>query len=399
MKKLTLFTIIPLLFSLGLCAQSIVAGQICGAANSHTSSSGKAIVYVAAACPTCGNAVGERSTLAVLPVEDTDCFGLSFEFDPTTSDCGTSFDFFYTGNADPDSISFEWNFGENAFPQTSNQVNPTGIAYSTTGEKIITVTVSDEECSSTIMGTITADGIGFASNPVVSDVSCGGAEDGSIALEINGGLGPFIYNWSNGESGSSINNLSGGGYAYTLTDATGCQTSNILTLNEPESLVPDFQVENETCKGDLDGTISLSISGGVEPYEIEWLDDGSQNLMRTNLESNNYTVRIRDAIGCETEASVFVNQNCDPKIFDTISPNGDDVNDFWIITNILDFPNNNVKIYNRWGDLVYEKDGYANDWNGTTTSGEKLSDGAYFYVLRYNDEADSVATGSITIIR
>ena len=267
------------------------------------------------------------------------------------------------------------------------------------GEKNISLTVADGDCTLTVMGTITADGIGFSSNPTATDISCGGGEDGTISVETSGGNEPFDFNWSNGETSMAIENLTAGEYSYTVTDALGCETLNTLSLSEPEAIVTDFQVVNETCRGEFDGSIELSISGGIEPYEVQWEDDGSIGLIRSNLDSKNYTVTIRDGNDCEIMASIFVNQNCDPKIYDTISPNGDDVNDIWVVPGIEDFPNNEVRIYNRWGEIIYEKNGYANDWSGTTTDGKKLSDGAYYYVLKYNDEEDTVVTGSVTIIR
>jgi len=70
------------------------------------------------------------------------------------------------------------------------------------------------------------------------------------------------------------------------------------------------------------------------------------------------------------------------------TPNGDGVNDFWVVPGIEKFPNNEVYIYNRWGDLVYEAIPYENGWEGQTNKGiaggKKMVDGTYYYVLKTN---------------
>ena len=63
------------------------------------------------------------------------------------------------------------------------------------------------------------------------------------------------------------------------------------------------------------------------------------------------------------------------------TPNGDGHNDYFIIKNIEEYGVNTLTIYNRWGNVVYEKQRYLNDWSGTNKNGEPLPDGTYFYTL------------------
>ncbi len=82
-----------------------------------------------------------------------------------------------------------------------------------------------------------------------------------------------------------------------------------------------------------------------------------------------------------------------------ISPNGDGKNDFWIIDFIYMFPENEVEIYNRWGELLYAKKGYDNTWDGTY-KGKPLPIGTYYYVIKLNDSHYAEPyTGPITIFR
>ena len=67
------------------------------------------------------------------------------------------------------------------------------------------------------------------------------------------------------------------------------------------------------------------------------------------------------------------------------SPNGDDRNDFFVIKGIEYYPDNVFTVFNRWGNLIYTKDSYHNEWNGQTRSGDRVPDGTYFVILRVND--------------
>ena len=84
---------------------------------------------------------------------------------------------------------------------------------------------------------------------------------------------------------------------------------------------------------------------------------------------------------CDT-AIVTINVKCPDGlvIYNGFSPNGDGQNETFTIDGIQNYPNNNLKIYNRWGNLVYDKDKYNNDWGGTWVS-DLVPDGTYFYLL------------------
>ena len=70
------------------------------------------------------------------------------------------------------------------------------------------------------------------------------------------------------------------------------------------------------------------------------------------------------------------------------SPDGDGVNDGWVIPELSDFPDNEVTIMNRWGDMIWSAQNYDNVdiiWNGTNTKNEKVANGTYFYVVKINN--------------
>jgi gliding motility-associated-like protein len=84
----------------------------------------------------------------------------------------------------------------------------------------------------------------------------------------------------------------------------------------------------------------------------------------------------------------------------TFSPNDDGVNDTWEIVGVENYPDCYLKIFNRWGQVVYQSTGYSNTkaWNGTSENG-KLAEGVYFYIFELRNEENKQFKGSITLIR
>ena len=93
---------------------------------------------------------------------------------------------------------------------------------------------------------------------------------------------------------------------------------------------------------------------------------------------------------CDTARLIF-NVLGDPYDFipNGFSPNGDGMNDTWVIPGIEAYPENELYIYNRWGDLIFEAAPYLNEWAGQANKGiggsDKIGDGVFYYVLITND--------------
>jgi large repetitive protein len=96
-------------------------------------------------------------------------------------------------------------------------------------------------------------------------------------------------------------------------------------------------------------------------------------------------------------------ESCELMIPEVFTPNYDGVNDYFVINGIFAYLENNLKIFNRWGNLVYEADYYQNDWFGTSEIGFELNsgelpDGTYFYILDLGNGEDP-KTGYIYLTR
>jgi gliding motility-associated-like protein len=145
---------------------------------------------------------------------------------------------------------------------------------------------------------------------------------------------------------------------------------------------------NISTLGGNDGFINTELSGGTPPYDISWTGpDGftSDQLDIDELFAGQYTLTVTDANGCVYEFVIDLTEPSDLTLPNGFTPNGDGFNDFFVILGLERYPENNLKVFNRWGNLVYEKENYDNTWAGGNTDGEELPEGTYFAVFTTPD--------------
>jgi gliding motility-associated-like protein len=126
--------------------------------------------------------------------------------------------------------------------------------------------------------------------------------------------------------------------------------------------------------------ISKTITDG-DSYEF-----GGNKL----TESGAYNYKYVNKSGCDSLVTLYLTVKQDIDIPEIFTPNNDGSNDYFVIKNLDKYPNNKILIFNRWGNKVWEKGPYLNDWDGTnqfgiTVGGNKLPVGTYFYVLELGD--------------
>ncbi|MGE0562070.1 MAG: gliding motility-associated C-terminal domain-containing protein [Flavobacteriales bacterium] len=176
--------------------------------------------------------------------------------------------------------------------------------------------------------------------------------------------------------------------------------------NNVDSLVT-YEVINESCRGAENGSIFITnVLGCAGPYTIfvRPVLDTTILADETKLKAGTYRVRIVGANGCFFVKLVDIgldsDEDCKLKFYSGLTPNGDGNNDTWYVDNIEQFPENNVKIFNRWGDIVWNTSNYSNEdekvWKGTNNAGNLLPDGTYFYLA---DIAGTIYKGWVEITR
>jgi gliding motility-associated-like protein len=241
-------------------------------------------------------------------------------------------------------------------------------------------------------------------NASTRDVSCNGARDGEVVIIASGGGGSsFTYDWSNGAQGARVSFLPKGEFSVTVTDQNNCSVSGTYNIDEPEPLA--VEVETTPANEGCNGTATAMVSGGTAPYTYVWNAGLSNEATQTNLCAGEYNVIVRDANGCsndEAPALLSIKDRTFPCIESSvvITPDGDGLNEVFMINCIEELSNNTVQIYNRWGQLVYERDDYDNTWNGVTTNGDELPDGPYYYIIEWGPITErQQVKGSISVLR
>ena len=178
-----------------------------------------------------------------------------------------------------------------------------------------TVTVSDNGGSTaTASVSITQPPAIVFLAPVITHVSCFGGSDGSIQVNVSGGIGPYTYDWSNGDTGSSNTNIPAGSYTVTVTDNNDCTKTATYVVNQPAELdINLVTLNHESCMGENDGSITISVTGGVAPYFAEW-SNGFIGLTISNLEPDTYSVTVTDNNDCTSTATYVVNPGSDIEV-------------------------------------------------------------------------------------
>lgn len=137
---------------------------------------------------------------------------------------------------------------------------------------------------------------------------CYGEASGSITVtDVLNAFGTLEYTWNNNETTATISNLAAGSYDVTVTDDINCIATTTIEITEPDSLKIEFDVEDNPCPDDLEGSINATITGGVSPYNILW-QDGQDTTSLTSLYSDVWDVTVTDANQCQKIDSVAVNQ-------------------------------------------------------------------------------------------
>lgn len=191
--------------------------------------------------------------------------------------------------------------------------------------------------------------------------------------------------WSTGDTTQNIVVNDSGSYFAIVTSSDGCtgmsNSLNVTLFANPA--VPTISLAN--------GTISTTdVAAAYQWYLDGALISGATGSSITPTEEGNYTLVVTNANGCTAESAqlFFTPTFTAENIPEGFSPNGDGTNDLFRIESIEFYPNNEIKIFNRWGNVVFEAAPYNSEWNGQSKQGNDLTDGTYFYILDLKDGSE-----------
>lgn len=203
------------------------------------------------------------------------------------------------------------------------------------------------------------------------------------AMQFQVGTQYVNYAWSTGEATDAITVSVAGLVFVEVTDTNGCiNTSNMVTVTvDPLPAKPVITKEK-------DETPLIS----TPEHQYQWYIDEATLPNATAqqwmpLETGHYQVLVTDTNGCYNLSDSFFIQLeiYEAEMYQAITPNGDGLNDRFTIPSIEYYPKNELVIYGRWGQEVFRKQPYLNEFVGQNEKGQNLPDGTYYYTLDFGD--------------
>jgi gliding motility-associated-like protein len=277
------------------------------------------------------------------------------------------------------------------------------------------------------------------------NISCNGMADGSVSINLTSGSPPYVYSWQGPDGFTAntrdISNLKAGQYVLSVTDLNMCTVEDTIVLTEPgrmgmtitrsESITGGF---NLNCAGDKTGTISVQALNYAGAADYLWAD-GALGADRTGLQAGTYRVIITDLNNCSIDSTITLTAPGPLQLSATVTqpfcsdmPNGeialtvtggvpeysflwsdnstsqnlvnatDLINDEWHIGLRELYPEMEVKIFNRWGELVWKSEkGYPRPWDGRS-NGVLLPMDSYHYTIDLHN-GSKLMIGTITIVK
>jgi gliding motility-associated-like protein len=345
----------------------------------------------------------------------------------------------YTGACDGMPVTFTataTNQGNN--PTYQWQVNGVNVgtsqptlSYVVVNTDVIKCTVTNNDsCPQSATASITGVNTTPYITPAISIKSsagspvCSGTNITFTATPVNEGISP-VYQWRvNGintgtndpvfVSNTLLNNdkvtcvlTNTSSVCFTLNTATSNTVlASIVTIPDPAPSVTITASANNVYIGT---SVSFTASSLYPVNNYQWQINGanvganSPTFTTTNLKNgDNVTCTVRLTLACIapiTSESLIMNILASPtvRIPNTFTPNGDGINDLWDIPDLTFYPNCSVKIYNRYGKLLYYSKGYNVAWDGTYNS-KMVPFSTYYYVINL-DNSGNMLSGYVTIIR
>lgn len=149
--------------------------------------------------------------------------------------------------------------------------------------------------------------------PTISDVPCYGTPGGIIDLTSSGGTAPYSYSWFDSQFvilnnfSSQLHSVLAGNYNVIVTDAFGCADTLLLTIQQPDPLQSQFNIQDVLCHGLSTGSIELTLNGATPPFTYYW-SEGSSTENIYDLPAGNYLVTVTDANLCEYVLETNISQ-------------------------------------------------------------------------------------------
>lgn len=195
---------------------------------------------------------------------------------------------------------------------------------------------------------------------------CHGDSNGSIGIITKNSTPPTKIYCNGVLDDGLIENLPKGTYKIDLIDSNGCRATKNVFLNEPDSVYISEVIYPFTCNR---ASIFARVIGGFPPYKYYWEGNREENQNNTldDLGNGEYFVVVKDINDCYTYKNITIDtlKNCNIFVPNSFTPNGDGWNDFFEIYGEKSLIRGiDIKIFDRWGEKIYETENAYFKWNG-----------------------------------
>nr|WP_320117933.1 gliding motility-associated C-terminal domain-containing protein [uncultured Marinifilum sp.] len=243
-------------------------------------------------------------------------------------------------------------------------------------------------------------------------------EGESIDIEIPNTLKGISYILQNGDD--ELSEITSNGNALVFENIIPDQNSNLQIRigNCKEKLIvakadyvlqtnPKLQIFTSEVQSGYDGNLAISVTNGKAPYTYiinpgETKVSEKSVLELNGLEAGTYEVLVIDDNACRSSesgeiAEITINEDLQVIVNNALTPNGDGINDNWLIHYNSDLSNPEVYIFNIYGQQIYHSKAYQNDWKGDY-KGSILPNGAYYYLIEFESDEIKPIKGSLSIL-
>jgi gliding motility-associated-like protein len=320
----------------------------------------------------------------------------------TNASCNTALDgaITTTVTGGVPAYTYTWT-GPSAFTSTNTSVN--NVLLGTYSLSLVDFAGCRKDTTMTIASTLT----------VLAVAGPDSAFCQSASYTLNGALssGGTTYQWFQAPTAVPIAtvltttvNPPVGTSTFVLVATNGAcvhQDTLVLTSNAPPVVDAGPNYTITVLTSTVIGGSPTGPSGSTYSWTpVSTLDNGTlSNPVASNTVNTTYTVTVTDANGCVASDTMHVHIYPAIVIPNGFSPNADGKNDTWVIDNILQFPDCEVEVYNRWGEQLFYSKGYNTPWNGRY-KGKELPVGTYYYIIKLNHvNFPNAYTGPLTIFR
>ncbi len=228
-------------------------------------------------------------------------------------------------------------------------------------------------------------------------------EAGNVTLTASGALDNQYYNWYD-EHHVNLSNKNSriGIYVDKTTTYYGAVTNGICEGDQEKITIhvdkPKAVILNKDTTINLGDSFLLSGKGGMAYrwFPATYLTSADQaTTLCKPTQDISYELMVTNRNGCMANDTINIRVRRDIIIPNVFTPNGDNQNDTWVIKNIELFKNS-IKIYNRYGIIVFATTNYINNWQGTN-NGSPLPAGTYYYLIDTFDNQRHA--GFVSILR